>query len=122
MERIEVLSASKGEPESTAGVGWLSGYETSTEQFGEIRVGAGAVGRWHRHANRTLYGYVVAGGSTLEFGPKGKEMARLAQRDFFRVPPHLVHRDVNTHPEEAVILIVNLGEGTATVELDSPDG
>jgi uncharacterized RmlC-like cupin family protein len=64
----------------------------------------------------------VAGKSNLEFGKDGKERVALSKGDFFVVPSEVVHRDVNPHSDEAVIMIFNLGPGPASFDAPEPEG
>jgi len=84
-------------------------------------VDPGAASPWHHHGRRTLYGFVVTGELVLEFGPGGTRRVRPVAGQFFRIPPGLVHRDVN--PARGATLVVNviLGEGPATTDVDGPE-
>jgi len=96
-------------------------FETETVRVGETRVAPGASSPWHHHGTRTLYGFVAAGQLTLEFGPGGRDEACPSAGEFFRIPPGLIHRDVNHGRIEAAIVNVILGEGPATINVDGPE-
>ncbi|MGA8664717.1 MAG: cupin domain-containing protein [Thermoplasmata archaeon] len=83
--------------------------------------GRGARSPWHHHGTRTLYGYAVAGALTFEYGPGGHEQIRVVAGEFFRIPPGLVHRDVNPGRVEAVLVNVIHGEGLTTIDVEGPD-
>ena len=68
-----------------------------------------------------MYGYLVSGKANMEFGQKGMEKAVLSAGDFFLIPPGLIHRDVNPHNEDAVILIFNIGQGPTSQEVPGPE-
>jgi len=84
-------------------------------------VGPGAASPWHHHGRRTLYGFVIVGQLILEYGSQGKESVRPSVGDFFRIPPGLVHRDVNRTRVETVIVNMMVGEGPPTIEVHGPD-
>jgi uncharacterized RmlC-like cupin family protein len=121
MAKVKVVSTRSGKLEYYAGVGWRPTFETDTDQVGEIRVGPHTTGGWHHHGKRTLYGYVVSGKSTLEFGKNRKDRVILSSGDFFQVPPGLVHRDVNPYSEEAIIMVFNIGPGPASFDVKAED-
>jgi uncharacterized RmlC-like cupin family protein len=119
--RIEVVPKGADGSARTGGFGRRQAFETEDLRFGETRVGAGAASSWHHHGARTLYGLVVSGQLVLEFGPRGRESVRPSAGDFFRIPPGLVHRDVNPGSVETHVVSIVLGEGPATVEVEGPE-
>jgi uncharacterized RmlC-like cupin family protein len=118
---IEVVSKPADQPAASGGFGRRMAFETVNVRVGETRVGPGAASSWHHHGARTLYGFVVTGQLLLEFGPHGRENVRPSAGDFFRIPPGLVHRDVNPGSVETHVVSVVLGEGPATVEVQGPE-
>ena len=120
MARIEVWSSEPERTPTPGGFGRRTVFETETVRVGETRISPGAHSAWHHHGQRTLYGFVVSGQLTLEFGSRGRESVRPSAGDFFRIPPGLVHRDVNSNEDEAVILNVTVGEGPPTSDVDGP--
>lgn len=95
-------------------------YALDRAHLGETRIAPRSVSAWHHHAQRTLLGFVVEGTVTFEFGPAGEERTRVAVGEFFRIPPGLVHRDVNDSPVAVRIISVSVGEGPATVDVVGP--
>lgn len=87
---------------------------------GLSRLGPGAVTPWHHHGERTFYGYLVAGELRLEYGPGGKEAVTLRAGDFLRIPPGVVHRDVNASASTAVVATVVVGAGELFFEAPAP--
>jgi uncharacterized RmlC-like cupin family protein len=122
MTRVEVVSTVAEESGSRVGIDWRQVFETDTAQVGLVRIGAGVGGPWHHHGDRTLYGYVVLGSCAMEFGPGGTESVVVAKGDFYRIPPRLIHRNLNLTRVDAVISIFNIGAGPATVDVSGPDG
>jgi quercetin dioxygenase-like cupin family protein len=82
----------------------------------------GTVSGWHHHGEYAVYGYVVSGNVRLDSGAGGKEATPVGPGDFFHVPPHTVHRDVNpseTHPQDVILFLV--GSGPTVVNLEGPE-
>lgn len=96
-------------------------FETENVRIGQTRVGPGAASAWHHHGKRTLYGYIVSGQLTVEFGPGGSESVRASAGEFLRIPPGLVHRDVNSTSVSAIVVNVTIGEGPATIDVSGPE-
>ena len=119
MDKIQVV---RDEPvKHEASISRRSIFETEADRVDEIRLSAGLIGNWHHHGKRTMYGYVVSGNVTMEYGRKGLDRAVLSKGDFFLIPPGLVHRDVNPNKEDALILIFNIGQGPTSQEVSGPE-
>ena len=120
MDKIQVVHPEHKGRVTKAGFNSRPVFETDTDHVGEVRISGGTTGGWHHHGKRTMYGYVVSGKVSIEFGQNGQERASLSPGDFFLIPPGLVHRDVNPNREEALILIFNIGEGPTSHEVPGP--
>lgn len=82
----------------------------------------GTVSAWHHHGDYEVYGYIVSGSERLEFGPEGADAVVAGEGDFFHIPPHTVHRDVNPSPDapqRAVLFLV--GTGPMVINVDGPE-
>lgn len=123
MESIEVVKVSELVPGvSTPGITRDKAFEGDGLLMSRSRIEPKAVSAWHHHGQRTLVGYLVAGELHVEYGPGGSLSARLEAGDHFRIPPGIVHRDVNPdHRIAAVVVAVLLGTGPTTVEMSGPD-
>jgi quercetin dioxygenase-like cupin family protein len=121
VSEIDVVPLLAGEMATVDGFGRRRAFETDDVRVGETRIRPGAVSPWHHHGKRTLYGYVVAGELTLEFGPGGADRAVVSAGGFVRILPGVVHRDVNAARVETVIVNVVIGEGPATVDVAGPE-
>jgi len=121
MAAIEVVPRLGGDSPGVGVFGRRQVFEAEEVRVGETRIGPEGISPWHHHGARTLYGYVASGTLTLEYGPRGGELVRVSQGEFFRIPRGLVHRDVNRAPVEAVITNVIIGEGPATIDVSGPD-
>lgn len=81
----------------------------------------GAVSAWHHHGDYHVYGLIISGSERFEFGPRGKDAITVGQGDFFHIPPHTVHRDVNPSPGESQEAVLFLrGTGPVVVNVESP--
>jgi quercetin dioxygenase-like cupin family protein len=121
MPRIQLAPHPTAETPRTAGFGRRLIFESEEVRLGETRVEPGARSPWHHHGQRTLYGFVVAGELALEFGPGGGETASPRAGEYFRIPPGLVHRDVNRGAVEVVVVNVSVGVGPVTIDVPGPD-
>lgn len=119
--RVEVV---RGSPE-LAGPGKLFGgqriFDAPGSQVGLTRLSPGAVTPWHHHGACEFYGYVVQGTVTLEFGPGGKNAEHVGAGHFLRIPPRLVHRDLNPTSEIVLVATVCVGENPTSVVVETPD-
>ena len=86
------------------------------------RTRPGLVSGWHHHADYTTCGYVVAGRLRLESGPAGASVVEGGPGDFFVVPPHTIHREINPADEEQVLVGFRVGSGETVVNVEGPDG
>ncbi len=86
------------------------------------RVDPGVVSGWHHHGDYDVYGYVVRGSVSFEGGPDGRDAISVGSGDFFHVPAHTVHRDVNPSGTEGQEVILFLrGSGPMVVNVEGPD-
>jgi len=70
------------------------------------------------HGDYDVYGYVVSGSVRFENGPNGKDVVSVNTGDFFHVPNHNIHRDVNPSADEDQELILFLqGSGPMVINL-----
>ena len=106
--------------ESTPGVVRERVFETANNVMVRSRVAPGTTTGWHHHGDRHVYGYVVEGSGTVEYGSSGKETAETSAREFFYISPGTVHRDINPTSEETVVLVNFVGAGPAVVNVDGP--
>jgi len=81
----------------------------------------GTISAWHHHGDYEVYGFIIFGSERLDFGSSGKEAVLVGQGDFFHIPPHTIHRDVNpsvTDGQEALLFL--RGSGPVVVNVDGP--
>lgn len=86
------------------------------------RAEPGAASGWHHHGDYDVYGYMVSGSARFEYGTGHSDAAEVGPGDFFHVPAHTVHRDVNPSSEEGQEVILFLrGTGPLVVNVDEPE-
>ena len=82
----------------------------------------GTVSGWHHHGDYDVYGYIASGLAEFEGGPDGKEKISLETGDFFLVPAHTIHREINPSNDERNDVILFLkGTGPVVVNVDHPE-
>jgi uncharacterized RmlC-like cupin family protein len=80
------------------------------------------VSGWHHHGGYEVYGYVVTGTARFENGSEEKDAISVKSGDFFHVPPHTIHREINPSSDEDndVILFLH-GEGELVFNVEGPE-
>jgi len=89
--------------------------------IGWVKTDAGMAGGWHHHAERDSYVYVIRGSVDVEFGPGGHERVTGNPGDVIVNPGGVVHREVTGPEGPAELLVVRVGPGPLTVNVDGPD-
>ncbi len=122
--KIDVVRSSKLKiGYSTPGIVREKAFE-STRRYtivSRTRVTVGTMSDWHHHGTRHLYGFIETGRMRLEYGVKGNRSVEVRQGDFFHIPPHLVHRDVNPDKKkELVVVNVLVGRGKPVINVKGP--
>ena len=123
MPQIDVVrSADLRSGDSTQGIVRDTAFELRGITVARSRVAGGVSSAWHHHGDRDLFGFLLLGRLRFDYGPKGTRTVELNPGDFFHIPVHLVHRDVNpTTDQTAVIINVSIGEGAAVINVQGPD-
>ena len=82
----------------------------------------GVTSGWHHHGDYDVYGFVASSSARFENGPGGRDSVPLETGDFFHVPPHTVHREINPSAVEKNEVILFLrGSGELVVNVDRPE-
>ena len=89
---------------------------------GWIRNEASDVSGWHHHAANETFVYVIRGSITIEFGPGGTEHVEAHAGDFFRVPPHAIHRETTGQDANLDAFVLRIGGEPEYVDVDGPQG
>jgi quercetin dioxygenase-like cupin family protein len=118
---VDVVAPDEVEAEeSTPGVVRKTVFETGTAVMVQSQIAGGTTSGWHHHGGRHVYGYVVKGTGTLEYGPRGDQRQECGAGEYFYISPETVHRDVNPTDEEIVVLVCFVGSGPIVVNVDDP--
>jgi uncharacterized RmlC-like cupin family protein len=99
----------------------LAFVEHDDRWFGTVRTEPGLAGGWHHHADRDSYVFVLSGSITLEYGPGGGEALTASAGDLVFNPARLVHREITGPEGPAQALVIRIGQGPLTVNVDGPD-
>jgi quercetin dioxygenase-like cupin family protein len=80
------------------------------------------VSGWHHHGDYEVYGYVVSGTARFENGSEEKGTISVGPGEFFHVPSHTIHREINpSSTEDNDVILFLHGEGELVFNVDSPD-
>ncbi|MEJ2011726.1 MAG: cupin domain-containing protein [Anaerolineales bacterium] len=110
-DRLEQASASPGITRHLAFQG--DGFRVLRSR-GEPGTASG----WHHHGDYDVYGYVVSGQARFE-GPEDSGDITVGPGDFFHVPPHTVHRELNPSSEQGAEVILFLkGSGPLVTNVE----
>lgn len=108
--------------ESTPGVVRRTVFETETAVMVQSHIEGGTTTGWHYHGDRHVYGYIVDGAGTVEFGQDGAETRECRAGEYFYISPGTVHRDRTPPDQDTVVLVCFVGSGPAVVNVDGPTG
>ncbi len=109
-------------PATTPGVSRREAFADGHVWVGRITNAPSQASRWHVHPGHDTYAYCSSGRFFVEFGPGGAERIELEPGDFGLIPRGLVHREGNAGDEPNDGVLVRVGEGPVTVNLDGPAG
>jgi len=123
MAKIEAMKTDElPETPSSPGITRHLAFKKEGSLVIRSRIDAGKISGWHHHGDYDVYGYLVSGATRFESGPEGKEAVSLRRGDFFHVPPHTIHREVNPSPDEGQEVILFLsGTGPLVINVDGPE-
>jgi uncharacterized RmlC-like cupin family protein len=98
--------------EAFAQQGWWAGY---------VRTEPETSSAWHHHGDHDTIAYVVSGALRFEFGRGGSEAVFARPGDFVRIPSRLIHRESTPGNRPCEVVIVRVGTGDSTVNVDGPE-
>ena len=75
---------------------------------------------WHHHGEHETVIYVVSGALRIDCGPGGAHAVAGGPGDFVRVPRGAIHRESNPADVENQLVVVRIGHGAPTVNVDAP--
>lgn len=122
MSKIEALRKDAlSEAPATPGINRYLAFEGEDHLVIRSRSEPGTVSAWHHHGDYEVYGYIISGFERFEYGPEGRDAILVGPGDFFHIPPHTVHRDVNPSPDERQeVVLFFRGTGPVVVNVDDP--
>lgn len=122
MSKIQALRKDAlSEAPATPGISRYLAFEGEGYLIVRSRADPGAISAWHHHGDHDVYGFIISGSERFEYGPMGKDTIVVGPGDFFHIPPHTIHRDVNPSPDEAQeALLFFRGTGPVVVNVDGP--
>ncbi|MGD2058614.1 MAG: cupin domain-containing protein [Anaerolineales bacterium] len=83
----------------------------------------GTVSGWHHHGDYDVYGFMVSGKARFEKDGEDENAIDVGPGDFFHVPPHTVHREINPSTEEGQEIILFLkGSGPLVTNVKNHGG
>jgi quercetin dioxygenase-like cupin family protein len=86
------------------------------------RSAPGTTSGWHHHGEYDVYGYLVSGSARFESQDGKDDAISLRPGDFFHVPHHTVHREINPSSNERNEFVLFLrGTGPMVINLDDSD-
>ena len=105
----------------TPGMDRQRAFELPLVWTGQVETAPGVVSGWHHHDINESSLYIVRGLLRFEFeGHDGYVEA--GPGDFVHVPSFTAHRESNPRDEPSLAVIVRVGGGTPTVNVDPPVG
>jgi quercetin dioxygenase-like cupin family protein len=119
--RIEVVRGSAEKASPGQPFGGQAIFDVPGIHVGLSRLAPGAVTAWHHHAACEFYAYVIEGTITLESGPGGRSVTTASAGEFVRIPPGLVHRDLNRTGATVLVAAFCVGPPPFSVPVDTPE-
>jgi quercetin dioxygenase-like cupin family protein len=81
----------------------------------------GVISGWHHHVDNDVYGFCISGSARIESETGEQDAITVGPGDFFHVPAHTVHREINPSQEEGNELVLFLyGSGPTVFNIDEP--
>ena len=97
------------------------GFETKGLLVARTRIRGGNASAWHHHGKWEIYAFMISGGVRFDYVDGKMVSVEVKEGDFFRIPVGLVHRDTDlSSDEEAVMVVMFMGEGPTTVNVPAP--
>ena len=123
MSKIQALHKDAlSENPSTPGITRHLAFKSEGQLVIRARTEPGTVSGWHHHGDYDVYGFVASGSVRFENGPGGTDTVSLREGDFFHVPPHTVHREINPSSDEGQEVILFLrGTGPMVFNVEGPE-
>jgi len=122
MSKIQALEPeSLAETPASPGITRHLAFQNEGSRVLRSQTKPGTISGWHHHGDYEVYGYVVSGTARFENGSDEKNAISVGPGDFFHVPPHTVHREINPSSEKGNDVILFLrGNGELVFNVDGP--
>ena len=123
MSKLQVLNADTlTETPSTPGIVRHIAFKDEGTWVLRAQTEPGTISGWHHHGDYEVYGYVVSGMARFENGSEEKDAISVESGNFFHVPPHTIHREINpsSNKENDVLLFLH-GNGELVFNVASPE-
>jgi len=123
MSKIQALSKKAlTETPSSPGISRHLAFKGEDYLVVRSRSEPGTTSGWHHHGEYDVFGYLVSGSARFESNDGKSDAILLSPGDFFHVPHHTVHREINPSSDEGNEFILFLrGTGPMVINLDDPD-
>ena len=123
MSKIQSLSRNAlDETPSSPGISRHLAFKGEDFLVVRARSEPGKTSGWHHHGEYDVYGYLVSGSARFETNGEKKDAISLSPGDFFHVPHHTVHREINPSTDEGNEFVLFLrGTGPMVFNIDDPD-
>jgi uncharacterized RmlC-like cupin family protein len=108
-------------PPPTAGMDRRQVFDDGERWVGWLRTEPGLSGGWHTHGERDSYIYLIRGEMRIDFGPGGRKSVTARAGDFIVNPAGMVHRETTGPGDPAEAVVVRVGPGPLTVNVEGPD-
>jgi uncharacterized RmlC-like cupin family protein len=105
----------------TPGVTRREAFTDGHVWVGTVENGPHQASGWPVHPGHDTYAHVIDGRFFVESGPGGSDRIEIAPGDFALIPRGLVHREGNAGAAPCHGVIVRVGDGPVTVNLDGPE-
>jgi quercetin dioxygenase-like cupin family protein len=122
MSTIQVMKTD-ALPEATSNQGFKRHLAFKGDGYLVVRARGepGSISGWHHHGDYDVYGYLVTGSARFESNTGKEDSVSLKKGDFFHVPHHTVHREINpSSTEENEFILFLRGNGPMVFDLDDP--
>ena len=117
-----VRSDSLLEALASSGITRHIAFKAENCQVLRSRSAPGVISSWHHHGDYDVYGYVVSGSGRFESGHGTEYAIIVSAGDFFHVPPHTIHREINPSRDEGNEFILFLhGSGQMVYNLENSE-
>jgi uncharacterized RmlC-like cupin family protein len=91
--------------------------------LGYVELGPGLISAVHHHGEAESGIYVISGDARFFTGDQLDQAHEAHAGDFVWVPPHMVHVEMNTNPNEPVRMVVARStQASLTFNLPTPEG